>query len=75
MRPIVQISLDLTKIEEALETAQLAIRASTTLEIAMDIVRPAGWISKVGWGPQPLGFNLDPLVQKNVTLQGRFSHN
>ena len=52
-----------------------AAGASATLEIALDIVRPAGWISKVGWGPQPLGFNLDPLVQKNVTLQGSFSHN
>ena len=29
----------------------------------------------MGWGPQPLGFSLDPLVQKNVTLQGSFSHN
>ena len=48
--------------------------ASATLQIALDLVRPAGWISKVGWGPQPLGFNLDPLVQKNVTLQGSFSH-
>jgi L-iditol 2-dehydrogenase len=28
----------------------------------------------VGWGPQPLGFSLDPLVQKAVTLQGSFSH-
>ena len=36
---------------------------------------PAGWISKVGWGPQPVGFSLDRLVQKNVTLQGSFSHN
>ena len=42
---------------------------------AIDLVRPAGWISKVGWGPQPLGFNIDPLVQKNITLQGSFSHN
>ena len=41
----------------------------------MDVVRPGGWISKVGWGPQPLGFSLDRLVQKNVTLQGSFSHN
>jgi alcohol dehydrogenase/L-iditol 2-dehydrogenase len=41
----------------------------------MELVRPAGWISKVGWGPQPLNFSLDPLVQKNVTLQGSFSHN
>ncbi|NNE91030.1 MAG: zinc-binding dehydrogenase [Verrucomicrobiales bacterium] len=52
-----------------------AAGASATLEIAIQIVRPAGWISKVGWGPQPLGFNLDPLVQKNVKLQGSFSHN
>ena len=50
-----------------------ACRAS--LATALDLVRPAGWISKVGWGPQPLGFSLDPLVQKNVTLQGSFSHN
>jgi alcohol dehydrogenase/L-iditol 2-dehydrogenase len=48
---------------------------SITLKVAMDLVRPAGWITKVGWGPQPLGFNIDPLVQKNVTLQGSFSHN
>ena len=41
----------------------------------MDIVRPAGWISKVGWGKQPFGHSLDPIVQKNVTLKGSFSHN
>jgi L-iditol 2-dehydrogenase len=52
-----------------------AAGASATLKIALDLVRPAGWISKVGWGPQPLGFSLDPLVQKNITLQGSFSHN
>ena len=48
---------------------------SSTLKIALDLVRPNGQITKVGWGPQPLGFSLDPLVQKNVTLQGSFSHN
>jgi alcohol dehydrogenase/L-iditol 2-dehydrogenase len=48
---------------------------SATLKVAMDIVRPAGWISKVGWGRDPVGFSLDPLVQKNVRLQGSFSHN
>lgn len=47
---------------------------SATLKTAMDLVRPDGWISKVGWGKNPLGFSLDPLVQKNVTLQGSFSH-
>ncbi len=48
---------------------------SATLKIAVDIVRPGGWISKVGWGRAPLNFSLDPLVQKNVRLQGSFSHN
>jgi L-iditol 2-dehydrogenase len=49
--------------------------ATETLATAMDLVRPAGWITKVGWGRDPLQFSLDPLVQKNVTLQGSFSHN
>jgi len=52
-----------------------AAGASITLKLAMHLVRPNGTITKVGWGPQPLGFSLDPIVQKNVTLQGSFSHN
>jgi alcohol dehydrogenase/L-iditol 2-dehydrogenase len=48
---------------------------SNTLLTAMQLVRPNGKITKVGWGRQPLGFSLDPLVQKNITLQGSFSHN
>ncbi|QHT65887.1 alcohol dehydrogenase catalytic domain-containing protein [Rhodocytophaga rosea] len=52
-----------------------AAGVSITLKIALQLVRPNGHITKVGWGPQPLGFSLDPLVQKNVTLQGSFSHN
>jgi alcohol dehydrogenase/L-iditol 2-dehydrogenase len=52
-----------------------AAGASITLKIALQLVRPNGHITKVGWGPQPLGFSLDSLVQKNVTLQGSFSHN
>jgi alcohol dehydrogenase/L-iditol 2-dehydrogenase len=48
---------------------------SKTLHTAMQLVRPNGKITKVGWGPQPLDFSLDPLVQKNITLQGSFSHN
>lgn len=49
--------------------------ASAALQLAMQAVRPAGQIIKVGWGPQPLNFSLDPAVQKNVTIQGSFSHN
>ncbi len=52
-----------------------AAGVSMTLGIAMKLVRPNGKITKVGWGPQPLGISLDPIVQKNVTLQGSFSHN
>jgi alcohol dehydrogenase/L-iditol 2-dehydrogenase len=52
-----------------------ATGVSVALQTALAAVRPAGWITKVGWGPQPVGFSLDPLVQKNVRLQGSFSHN
>ena len=52
-----------------------AAGVSTTLKTALKLVRPNGHITKVGWGPQPLNFSLDPLVQKNITLQGSFSHN
>jgi alcohol dehydrogenase/L-iditol 2-dehydrogenase len=51
-----------------------ATGVSASLEVALRVVRPEGWITKVGWGHQPLDFSLDPLVQKNVTLQGSFSH-
>lgn len=52
-----------------------AAGVSESLKLALDIVRPAGQITKVGWGPQPFNYSLDPLVQKAVTLQGSFSHN
>lgn len=52
-----------------------AAGASATLQVALDAVRPGGQITKVGWGPQPLNFSLDPLVQKAIRLQASFSHN
>ena len=52
-----------------------AAGASAALKTAMAVVRPGGQITKVGWGPQPLNFSLDPLVQKAIRLQGSFSHN
>jgi L-iditol 2-dehydrogenase len=52
-----------------------AAGVSASLKLALDIVRPAGQITKVGWGPKPLNFSLDQLVQKAATLQGSFSHN
>jgi alcohol dehydrogenase/L-iditol 2-dehydrogenase len=44
---------------------------SLTLKTAMDLVRPNGHITKVGWGPQPPGFSLDPLVQKKRDTAGK----
>lgn len=52
-----------------------AAGVSATLKLALQLVRPNGQITKVGWGPKPLDFSLDSLVQKNVRLQGSFSHN
>jgi L-iditol 2-dehydrogenase len=52
-----------------------ATGVSAALQQAMEYVRPMGQIAKIGWGPQPLGFSLDPLVAKAVTLLGSFSHN
>ncbi len=44
------------------------------LKLALDIVRPDGLILKVGLDPSPIGFSLDALALKSVTLQGTFSH-
>lgn len=52
-----------------------ATGASPSLQDAIAAVRPAGQITKVGWGRQPLGFSLDPLVQKSARIQASFSHN
>ena len=51
-----------------------AAGVSEALRTALDAVRPGGRITKVGWGKEPFGGSLDPLVQKAVTLQGSFSH-
>jgi alcohol dehydrogenase/L-iditol 2-dehydrogenase len=29
----------------------------------------------VGWGHEPCGFSLDPIVAKAVRIQGTYSHN
>lgn len=52
-----------------------AAGVSATLKEAMEVVRPNGQITKVGWGPKPMNYSFDPVVQKNVTVQGSFSHN
>ena len=52
-----------------------AAGVSATLETAIKVVRPAGQVTKVGWGPQAMNFSFDAAVQKNVRVQGSFSHN
>ena len=47
---------------------------SQALRQSLELVRPNGRIIKIGWGPKPLAFSLDPLVGKGITLQGSFSH-
>jgi len=49
--------------------------ASRPLDAALKLVRPDGQVVKVGWSPDQIPVDLNPLVQKNVTLQGSFSHN
>ncbi|MFH0871864.1 MAG: zinc-binding dehydrogenase [bacterium] len=48
---------------------------SETLRQSIEMVRPAGKIIKIGWGPQPVGFSLDKLLGKGATLQGTLGHN
>jgi alcohol dehydrogenase/L-iditol 2-dehydrogenase len=49
--------------------------ASQPLELALALARPGGQVTKVGWSPDPVALNMNPLVQKNLRLQGSFSHN
>jgi L-iditol 2-dehydrogenase len=48
--------------------------ASRPLDLALTLARPDGQVTKVGWSPDLVPINLNPLVQKNLRLQGSFSH-
>jgi L-iditol 2-dehydrogenase len=49
--------------------------ASRPLDAALKLVKPGGQVTKVGWSPDNIPVDMNPLVGKNVTLQGSFSHN
>jgi L-iditol 2-dehydrogenase len=49
--------------------------ASRPLEIALRLTRPDGQVTKVGWSPDTIPVDVNPLVQRNLRLQGSFSHN
>jgi L-iditol 2-dehydrogenase len=52
-----------------------ATGASRPVEEALRITRPNGQITKVGWSPDTLPLDLNPLVARNIRIQGSFSHN
>jgi alcohol dehydrogenase/L-iditol 2-dehydrogenase len=47
---------------------------SAAIKVAMDAVARNGQITKIAWGPQPVGLSLDPLLTKAASIQGSFSH-
>jgi alcohol dehydrogenase/L-iditol 2-dehydrogenase len=49
--------------------------ASRPLGIALGLTRPDGQVTKVGWSPDAIPVDVNPLVQRNLRLQGSFSHN
>jgi alcohol dehydrogenase/L-iditol 2-dehydrogenase len=49
--------------------------ASRPLEAALKLARPDGQVVKVGWSPDNVAVDMNPLVQRNLRLQGSFSHN
>ena len=49
--------------------------ASRPLGIALRLARPDGQVTKVGWSPDAVAIDVNPLVQGNLRVQGSFSHN
>src|SRR5690349_20264467 len=49
--------------------------ASRPVDAGLKLVKPGGQVVKVGWSPDLVPIDINPLVGKNVTLQGSFSHN
>lgn len=47
---------------------------ASTVRQSMELVRPNGQITKIGWDAKGLDISLDPLVAKAAAIQGTFSH-
>jgi alcohol dehydrogenase/L-iditol 2-dehydrogenase len=52
-----------------------ATGASRALATALRLVRPDGQITKVGWSPDVIATDVNPIVLGNLRVQGSFSHN
>ena len=48
---------------------------AVVLRQAIDIVRTAGEIVKIGYDERPVGFSLDPIIDKAVSIKGHFGYN
>ncbi len=47
---------------------------AVVLRQAIDIVRTAGEIVKIGYDEKPVGFSLDPIIDKAVSIKGHFGY-
>ncbi len=47
---------------------------SVVLRHAIEIVRTSGEIVKIGYDEKPVGFSLDPLLDKAVSIKGHFGY-
>lgn len=47
---------------------------ASTLKLAIEAVRPEGIVNKIAWGPKPINYSLDLIIEKAVTIRGSFSH-
>ncbi len=47
---------------------------AVVLKQSIDIVRTSGEIVKIGYDEKPVGFSLDPLLDKAVSLKGHFGY-
>lgn len=48
---------------------------SVVLRQAIDIVRPDGEIVKIGYDENPVGFSIDPLLDKAISVKGHYGYN
>jgi threonine dehydrogenase-like Zn-dependent dehydrogenase len=48
---------------------------AVVLRQAIDLVRTAGEIVKIGYDEKPVGFSLDPIIDKAVSIKGHFGYN
>lgn len=77
------VNVEEQSLEEAVRSlrplgADLVVDASGAarpLESALKVARPDGQVTKVGWSPAGTAIDTNPIVQKNLRLQGSFSHN